>query len=312
MDQIMRMRGSAVSFGFICFIFIFLIGCAHGMKPVPSGQLTEMPYPGTRAIVWGSHTGATGQAVTMLQKFGLRIVERSRLQQVFDEQKLRMSNTSADEGHLMKIGKIVGAETIVFVDVQMGSDVVSQSSTQMRGLRFASGSKTETMYNTNVAVRAVNIESGEVLWSGSAHYPRKINNPEAGIVHLTTAAIHRAMCPDRLWSNFSGCNWAKLAGTGTVGARFGRQKTADGAKVVVTEIIPGLPAEAAGMTVGDELISCNGKKGFQSYIKLMASCKSDAQKPITYELRRKGEPLKMKIVPISREEAKETIEAAAE
>ena len=44
-----------------------------------------------------------------------------------------------------------------------------------------------------------NIETGEISWSGRAHYPRDVRDAEAGVITLTNSALARAWCPDEQW-----------------------------------------------------------------------------------------------------------------
>ena len=64
------------------FFILWIPGCAGSIKPISNGSQSDLPNPGETAIVWDQHKGAVGEIVTLLQQGGLRIVERSRLQQV--------------------------------------------------------------------------------------------------------------------------------------------------------------------------------------------------------------------------------------
>jgi hypothetical protein len=217
----------------ILFVLILMFGCAN--LPRSSGTHIDLPYAGSKAVVWGSHSGAVGETVTSLQRIGVRVVERSHLKQVFEEQKMILSNTSEDEGKILKVGKIVGADTIVFVDVQTSSDVVSRAS--MRGL-FRADSQTSTRYHLSVSIRGVDVETGEVLWSGTAHYARGVNNPEAAILYLARTAIARAMCPSGAWNNFSGCDIKKAYGSGWLGILIGKKESTQGRQLIVAGFRP--------------------------------------------------------------------------
>ena len=198
--------------------FIFLTGC---MMPIVSGSQSDLPYQGTRVVVWGNHTGAVAEVVTNLQALKMKVVERAHLKQVFEEQKIILSDSSDDEVKILKVGKIVGAESIVFVDVQTQSDVVSSAA----AYKYYASSQTATRYHMSVAVRSVNIETGEVTWSGTAHYQRGINNPEAGIIYLTRAAMIRAICPLEAWSDTTlNCDAKKAWGSGMYSLMVSQKK----------------------------------------------------------------------------------------
>ena len=59
----------------------------------------------------------------------------------------------------------------------------------------------------SVAVRGVDVESGEIRWSGAAHYPGAISNPEQGVVFLAEFALGHAICPVE-----AGYEWKEAAG----------------------------------------------------------------------------------------------------
>ena len=69
------------------WLILLIVGCAP-RYPVTDGFHKTLPQQNTRAVVWGNHPAAAGTATTWLQKRGLTIVERARLQQVFDEQRV--------------------------------------------------------------------------------------------------------------------------------------------------------------------------------------------------------------------------------
>jgi hypothetical protein len=168
-------------------------GCARTLIPITNGSQSDLPEPGSTAVVWGQHKGAVGESVTFLQNLGLRIVERSRLQQVFDEQKIRLMYSTDDDAQILRVGKILGAGSIVFVEVETSSSQTSRAFVN----QYGGGSHSETVTNASVSVRGVNVESGMVMWTGTAHYPQAINNPEAGIIYLTQSALRRGLCPSK-------------------------------------------------------------------------------------------------------------------
>ena len=263
------------------FFLIILGGCAR--MPITSGSQSDIPYAGTRAVVWGSHSGAVGEVVTNLQQMKLKIVERGHLRQVFDEQKITLSDSSDDEGKVLKVGKIVGADIIVFVDVQTSSDVVSTAG----AYKYYASSQTATRYHLSVSVRSVSVETGEVIWSGTAHYGRGINNPEAGIIYLTRAAMMRGICPQGAWNEMSGgCDFKKAFGSGKTGIYLGQKNSAHGKQLVVTGFPPGSVAQQAGLKVGDIILSCDGKTGIQTLLELKTICKKEAGEQIVFEILR--------------------------
>ena len=164
----------------IIILPLVVLGCeGSAVRTISSGS--HVPYSDAqwakiedkqieklRVIVWGHHAGATHAAVEMLQHSGATIVERACLQELFDKQQIRLTQTSDDDFHVLKVGRLAGANQVVFVEV---SD------------------KPES-----VAVRSVDIETGAVRWRGHSSLTQPITDPEVAIPLLTKAAMKRATC----------------------------------------------------------------------------------------------------------------------
>lgn len=270
--------------------------------PITNGSQSDFPDPASITVVWGQHKGAVGEAITILQKMGYRIVERSRLKQVLDEQKIILTHSTDDDAQLLKVGKILGAGSIVFVEVETSSSQTSQAFVN----RYGGGARSEVVTNASVSVRGVDVESSEVIWTGTAHYPNPINNPEAGIVYLTDSAIIRGLCPAWAWKNDSdSCNWAKAFGTGRIGFQFQSKNSPEGKQLLVTSVTPSSPAEQQGLKVGDIILSCNGKSGIQTVIQFRMACNTDAGQTITLQLKRGEKLVTISATAVSRAEAKQ-------
>jgi hypothetical protein len=153
-------------------------------------------------VVWGNHPTTVNAIIGWVLQRGHTVVERARLQEVFNEQKIRLTHTPDDDADILHVGKLLGAERIIFAEVTMKSDVVSQTYVGPYG----GGGWSETVYHLSVAVRGVNVETGEVTWTGAAHYPEPVTNPDQGVFVLATAAMGRALCrveADYEWKEMS-------------------------------------------------------------------------------------------------------------
>lgn len=86
------------------------VGCTPlSWYPVTDGFHKTLPKQNTRAVIWGDHPAVAGTAATWLLKRGLTIVERARLQQVFNEQQIRLTHTPDDDAQVLRVGKLLGA-----------------------------------------------------------------------------------------------------------------------------------------------------------------------------------------------------------
>ncbi len=169
------------------WLISFTVGCTP-MYPVTDGFHQTLPRQGNRAVVWGDHQAAVGMATTWLQKRGLTIVERARLQQVFNEQAIRLTHTPDDEAQVLRVGKLVGAETVVFIDTPFQKELrksFTVNTAEAKGDEY-------TEYSTSVSIRGVNVGTSEVMWSGTARYPRPVGGLDDALTKLTCQALATA------------------------------------------------------------------------------------------------------------------------
>lgn len=168
-------------------LILLTVGCTP-MYPVTDGFHQTLPRQGNRAVVWGDHQAAVGTATTWLQKRGLTIVERARLQQVFNEQAIRLTHTPDDDAQVLRVGKLLGAETVVFVDTPFQKELRSSftvTKAEAKGDEYAE-------YSTSVSIRGVNVGTSEVTWSGTARYPQPVRGLDDALAKLTCQALATA------------------------------------------------------------------------------------------------------------------------
>ena len=170
--------------------FGFVSGCAQStMYPITDGFHHSLPRADTRIVIWGNHPAVTGTATTWLQKRGLRVVERARLLQIFEEQRIRLTHTVDDEGPILRVGKILGAGMVVFTDGSATAGVASNYSVNAYG----GGGGSQSIYSGAVSIRGVDVGTSEVLWSGNARYPlQNASSPEDSLMKLTCQALATA------------------------------------------------------------------------------------------------------------------------
>ena len=153
--------------GLACGILL-LNGCASVSLPLTEGFHTELPPPKTITIIWGSPPTVVTTATTWLLQQGLIVIEQSKLQQALaavpNSEPLVVKDTA-----VLNAAKSMGAKIVVFI-------------TQSGDVRAPI-----------VTVRGVDVETTQILWSGSARYPEYMKRPFSDLlVNLTCEALAAA------------------------------------------------------------------------------------------------------------------------
>jgi hypothetical protein len=176
---------SAAIFGNLGVLFwlVVLTGCASppvSPPPVFRGVAQELPRPDTRILLYRQRETfvpsdetslAEQESIMWFQERGYTVVERSRINAALTEQSFSMQ--TGDDRAVLNAGRMLGAQQIVFV---MADD-------------------------KRVAFRAIDTETGRILWSGTGvreTVPREPGTWEALYHWLTrgsTRYISRAQPP---------------------------------------------------------------------------------------------------------------------
>ena len=165
---------------------------AWGTYPITDGFRHSLPKPGGRVVIWGGHPAATGTAINWLQRQGLRIVERAQLQKVFDEQSIRLTHTPDDEAQVLRVGKLIGADVVVFLDTPVTGGSRTVGGGFVYGNVGSSSLDSASVYSTSAWIRGVSIDTGEVLWSATARYTESFSNLDHVVALLTCHALATA------------------------------------------------------------------------------------------------------------------------
>ena len=116
------------------------------------------------ALIWGSHPTVVAAATTWLLQQGLIVIEQSKLQQILAEAPNPEMPVGKD-ATVLKAAKSLGVKLVVFI-------------TQSGDVRAPI-----------VTVRGVDVETTQILWSGSARYPEYMKRPFSDLlVNLTCEA----------------------------------------------------------------------------------------------------------------------------
>ena len=177
-----------------CLVLLFGAACAHVVYPVSTGS-HAVPGPDTKpvksVVVWSNDAGVGSTLISILQNFDVVVVERAQLQQVFKEQQIRLTHTSDDDADILRVGKLIGADRVVFAEASNREARFSSASVNQYGGEYSS----QVGYHLRVAVRGVEVETGKIRWSGTAVTSGAVNNPEDSLTTLAMVAIARAICP---------------------------------------------------------------------------------------------------------------------
>lgn len=176
----------------------------------------------------GTGSRVAGIVTTLLLDLDLNVVERAKLEEVFKEQAIQL--THSDDANVLKVGKLAGAQAIVVGEVQQWER-----------------RKQERANSVSLALRMIDVESGLLLFSGEGH----LND-------ITTDDPERSarLIVHRMLSRFG--SQTGLLGSGRIGVNWEFLEEKGARYYMVRELRSGLPAEKAGLKVGDRVLACNG------------------------------------------------------
>ena len=170
------------------FLLAFLItGCKSYSTietPITDGYHSKLPTPYTRAVVWGTRSDTVQSVSTWLLKKGILVVDQTKLLQVAADQKVSISGYQYVETDVLRTAKWVGARLVVFANAEVGSwEVMGMVSGLPRSMRVYAGT---------ISLRAVDVNTGEIEWSGKAQSSERFGNLEEGISQLACHALATA------------------------------------------------------------------------------------------------------------------------
>jgi len=229
--------------------------------------MAVMPFVDA-AAAQGSGSRVTGIVTTLLLDLDVNMVERAKLDEVFKEQVVRLQY--ADDADVLKVGKLVGAQAIVVGEVQQWERIVG-----------------EQVSRVSLAFRMVDVESGVVLFNGEGHSSDATADDPEGLARVIA---------HRILTRFG--SQTGLLGSGRIGVNWELQELAGARYYLVRELRSGLPAEKAGLKVGDRVVACNGiaLATVTSDPEAKRLCQVEAGQALKLDIRRSGSPLELSIV----------------
>ena len=136
-----------------------------------------------------------GLTSSVFSNYGFRVVERARLHQILSEQQLSLSGL-IDESQSVRIGKLLGANAIVVGEVGQWETLQRHTDTvyiplplygaiapfPIQGQQWAENW-------VSVSLRVIDVETGELVFSGSGQYERGVRNPPQQICNYILQSI---------------------------------------------------------------------------------------------------------------------------
>jgi hypothetical protein len=213
----------------------------------------------------GSGSRVAGIVTTLLLDLDVNMVERAKLDEVFKEQVIQLKH--ADDAEVLKVGKLVGAQAIVVGEVQQWERTEG-----------------EQISRVSLAFRMIDVESGVVLFNGEGHSSDATTDDPEGLARVIA---HRILA--RFGSQ------AGLLGSGHIGVNWDLQELAGARYYLVRELRSGLPAEKAGLKVGDRVVACNGTvlSSVSSEREAKRLCQVEAGQTLRLDVRRVDQPMEI-------------------
>jgi hypothetical protein len=213
----------------------------------------------------GSGSRVAGIITTLLLDLDINMVERAKLDEVLKEQVIQL--THADDANVLKVGRLVGAQAIIVGDVQQWE-------------RHEQGRTNKV----SLSLRMIDVETGQLLFNGEGHLADfTTDNPE-GSARLI---VHRILT--RFGSQTG------LMGSGRIGVNWELQEEKGTRFYMVRELRSGLPAEKAGLKVGDRIMACNGASlaAVRTDRDAKRLCRVEAGETLQLEVRRANSPMEL-------------------
>jgi hypothetical protein len=214
-----------------------------------------------------SGSRVAGMVTTLLLDLDINMVERTELDEVFKEQVVQLKH--ADDAEVLKVGRLVGAQAIVVGDVQQWER--------------AEG---DQVSRVSLAFRIIDVESSAVLFNGEGYGSDGTADDPESVARIIV---------QRILARFG--SQTGLLGSGRIGVNWDLQESAGVRYYLVRELRGGLPAEKAGLKVGDKVVACNGiaLATVTSDREAKRLCRVEAGHTLHLDVRRADQPMAIPI-----------------
>lgn len=205
---------------------------------ITSGNIDNYKVLAVPAFAETKNTTVSGAIVAditstlLLQAKRFTIIERIRLDQLFEEQKTQLKS-SDERGFVASVGKLTGARAVVLGNV-------NQWETRTENNR--------TLSTVSLSLRLVDVDTGAILFAGQGTFAQPLLARPEQLAHgILYHILGKLMVQAGIYTS------------GRVGFRFQIMDRSGTPRTIITAIEPGLPVETSGLKVGDIILSCNGR-----------------------------------------------------
>ena len=291
----------------LAFALVLLLGCAAKQKTIRpsvsyySDDIDFSKYESLAVFPFSDAPGSPGSGqvvqgivIQELAKASFKIVERSRLLEIINEQKLAMAGVT-NQSEALEIGKIIGVRAIVVGEV--GQYMMQPRQTRTIYYPYTDYRTGQTIYNpipgrtwnetfVSISLRILDVSTGLLIFSGSAQFDQPVSNPpQQAAQNLASSLVS---------------HW--LAGSGTAGFSYNIGQTGNANFPVVAAIIPKSPAEKSGLKTGDIIRKINGEQADNiSLLKATYLMKGSPGEELNLEIQRGAQRKYISIVMTAKE-----------
>ena len=142
------------------------------------GSYLKLPDPSTRVVVWGTPPEAVRSVITWLLKQGYIVVDELKISQLARE---TSSHVPLSNVEVLKLAKMAAAKEVIFVE----AEVLTWRSPELLDVFVGN----PNAYKVSLFIRALNVETGEIDWSGKAISTEKFRDLSKGMHQLTCNAL---------------------------------------------------------------------------------------------------------------------------
>ncbi|NQT55424.1 MAG: PDZ domain-containing protein [Desulfobacteraceae bacterium] len=212
---------------------------------------------------------------TALSKYGFTTIERGRLKSILEEQQISSAGLIAHEqrinfGNLLGINAFVVGEVSQYETRERKTDTVympfMDTALPIQGKQW-------TVSFVSLSLRFVDVETGEILFSGSGHFDKEISDPPQRSMGFIIGDIIS--------------KWVK--GPGAAGYYSDEY-------FIISKILSKSPAEDAGLKVGDRIVKINNVDFHNDKLKYSSLKWGYPGDELKMEVVRNGKPVTLKII----------------